>query len=92
MITSPTSGADYGTGQTVNFTATATDPADGSLAGNQVQWTDDLDGSLGSGTSISVVLSGGPCGISTHHVTVTATDSHGHSGVDTITVTEGGIC
>ena len=38
-ITSPDNGATYIRGQTVQFTASATDPVDGTLSGSALAWT-----------------------------------------------------
>jgi hypothetical protein len=92
VITSPTVPADFSTGASVHFAATATDTDGSPLTGAAVQWTDDVDGVLGSGTAFDRVLSGGPCAISSHHVTAIVTNAAGHTGSDTILVTEGGIC
>ena len=92
VIASPTVPASFFTGTSVHFVAAATD-ADGTpLPGTAVNWTDDVDGPLGVGNAFDRVLSGGPCFITDHHVTATATDAAGRTGMDTILVEEGGIC
>lgn len=61
------------------------DTDDGILSGSAVQWTSDLQGNLGSGSSLSVQLQPG-----THHITLTGTDSDGNSLTATTTVIMGG--
>jgi len=97
-ITSPADQSSFGQSsigsrQTnpITFTASASDFADIPLTGTALKWT--YDGSpLGTGESFSTTLKADPCGISPHKVTVTATDSAGHSASDTITLFIGNIC
>ncbi|MBX2821080.1 MAG: T9SS type A sorting domain-containing protein [Rhodothermaceae bacterium] len=80
-ITSPADGSSFNDGDTINFTGTATDNEDGTISGS-ITWSSDLDGSLGSGASVSTTLS-----IGTHIITASVTDSGGLSDSDQITVT-----
>ena len=80
-ITSPANGSSFEAGTPVGFTGTASDAEDGSLSGS-ISWTSSLDGALGTGASISPVLSEG-----THTITASVTDSGGLTDTDVITVT-----
>ena len=61
----------------------ATDPEDGTLPGAQLSWSSDIDGLLGTGSSITRTLSGPPvpCNPETvgHLITLTGTDSDNHA-------------
>jgi len=80
-ITAPASGSVYESGESTTFVGTASDDEDGDLTGS-VGWTSSLDGSLGTGGSITVSLSDG-----THTITASVTDSTGNTSTDEITVT-----
>jgi hypothetical protein len=80
-ITAPPDGSTFTEGESITFTGTATDAQDGNISAN-LSWTSDLDGSLGTGASISTTLS-----IGTHLITADVTDSGGLSDSDSITVT-----
>ena len=58
----------------VSFQGSGTDAEDGPLAGGALQWTSDLDGSIGSGTTFTR----NDLSVGTHRITLTATDSHGN--------------
>ncbi|MGD1994709.1 MAG: right-handed parallel beta-helix repeat-containing protein [Anaerolineae bacterium] len=80
LILHPESGAVVS--PTLTLSGLAYDLEDGDLGGPALTWASDLDGVLGTGKRISdAVLSRG-----THHLTLTATDSHGRSSSDTVTV------
>ncbi len=91
-ITSPADNSSFGAGTQVTFSATATTSGGATVPDSGYSWSDDVDGPLGTGQSITHAPSGSICEIVTHHVTVTATDSDGRSSSDTITVQDGGIC
>lgn len=59
--------------QAVMFIATATDAEDGDLS-SIIQWRSSIDGSLGNGASVSIILSAGE-----HQVTATVRDQDGES-------------
>jgi hypothetical protein len=82
-ISSPTSGASFESGASINFVASAQDDEDGALSGT-ISWTSDLDGSLGGGSSVAAVLSDGA-----HSVTASVTDSGGETSTDSVSITVG---
>ena len=75
-------GTSYPAGSDVLLTARAFDPQDEWLAGDQLRWTSNLSGELGSGSELIVrnLVSG------THIITLTATNSAGLTTSDTVTV------
>lgn len=80
-IITPTDGINV-TGP-ITLTGAAYDPEDGPLTGASLAWTSDQDGALGTGEMLQASdLSGG-----VHKLTLTATDSGGHSAASTVTVT-----
>ncbi|MEJ2759040.1 MAG: S8 family serine peptidase, partial [Anaerolineales bacterium] len=83
-IDSPSNGATFNLGETVNFTGSASDAEDGPLS-SSIIWTSSIDGSLGTGASVSFALSAG-----THTITASVTDSGGKTATDSITVTVSG--
>lgn len=72
-ITSPSSGSDFEDNENISFTANANDEEDGDL-GSVIQWDSNIDGSIGTGASVSATLTAG-----SHIVTATVTDSDGES-------------
>ena len=70
-INAPVSGLLMARGTAVNLQATATDVEDGNLSA-AIGWASNLQGALGNGSSLSVVLLPGD-----HTVTATVTDSAG---------------
>jgi leucyl aminopeptidase len=80
-ITAPAGGSSYPQGTTVTLTGTASDVQDGSLSGS-IQWSSNLDGSLGTGASRSVTLSAG-----SHTISARVTDAGGLTTTATISVT-----
>ena len=80
-ITAPSNGASFDEGTSINFTGTASDPEDGPLS-SSLSWSSNLDGALGTGSSIGATLS-----VGSHTVTASVTDSGGASGSDAISVT-----
>lgn len=74
-ITTPTNGAIFSPGATIEFTGSAVDPEDGALTGDALIWS--IGGKqLGKGESFST----DELEVGMHLVTLTATDSHGASG------------
>ncbi|MGA1267322.1 MAG: zinc-dependent metalloprotease family protein, partial [Phycisphaerales bacterium] len=81
-ITSPAAGATVSFGNSVQFTATASDYEDGNL-GSALSWSSSLDGDLGTGASLAT--SG--LSLGTHVVTASVTDSASNTSTDTVTIT-----
>jgi len=82
-ITSPLDGAQYLEGTEVEFSATATDPEDGSLSSGSLSWSSDLDGDLGTGSPLTT----NSLSVGAHTITFAAADSRGLETSSTITVT-----
>lgn len=82
-ITSPAAGSSATTGESVTFSGSASDPDEGALTGSSLVWTSNLDGPIGTGATFSRNdLSGG-----SHLIALTATDSDGAIGADTVSLT-----
>lgn len=92
QITSPPDRTVIGWGKPVTLVGSATDPEDGVLTGASLQWASNLDGALGTGTSLTVTLSGATCSNFDHVITLTATDSDGHSVTHSIEVVILDLC
>ena len=80
-LLSPTDGDTFFEGGTVNLNATASDTEDGDLTAS-IQWSSDLDGSLGSGGNLSLTN----LSLGQHQLTATVTDSGGLSDSQTVGV------
>lgn len=81
-ISSPASGTTFTAGTSITFSGTANDAEDGDLSKN-LAWKSSVNGSLGTGGSVSTAgLSAG-----THTITATATDSKGAYSTSQITIT-----
>jgi hypothetical protein len=80
-ITAPTNLTSLTQGATVHYTASVSDPIDGTLPAGAIRWTEDGT-SIGTGASISHVENG----VGTHTITVTATNGDGKSASDSITI------
>jgi Bacterial Ig domain len=83
-ITAPASGTTVTEGTSINFTGTASDIEDGDLTSG-INWSSNVDGALGTGGSISVVLT-----VGVHTITASVTDSGSITATDIITVTVAG--
>jgi hypothetical protein len=79
-IETPVDSAVFAAGSTIHLMATATD-AGGRVITSRIVWTSSVDGALGTGGSLTRVLSPG-----THTVTARATDSRGRITSSRITV------
>ncbi len=79
-ITSPPDGTVVDQGDAVTLVGTASDVEDGDLTAS-ISWTSDVDGPLGTGASITPVLSSGA-----HTVTASATDAGGMPGSDILSL------
>lgn len=96
VITSPVDGTLVAPGQMITLTGEATDPEDGTLPAASLEWSSSIDGPLGTGDSIQVILSsppGGNCETgAAHDITLRATDSDGKVVTVTIRIRIGTIC
>lgn len=80
-IDNPPNASVYLEGTEIVFAGSAIDAEDGELTGESLVWTSDIDGQIGTGTSLSSDgLSAG-----THTVTLTAVDSAGMIGTASVT-------
>jgi uncharacterized repeat protein (TIGR01451 family) len=80
-ILAPADGANFDPGDTIQFTASATDAEDGDLD-SSIVWTSDRNGTIGTGSTLSIfTLSPGP-----HTIAATVTDQSGTTRADTIHV------
>ena len=80
-ITAPANGSSSEVGQSVTFSGTASDPEDGNLSAS-LSWSSSIDGSLGSGASVSTSA----LSLGSHTITASVTDSDSLSGSDSITI------
>jgi hypothetical protein len=82
-ITSPVDGSIFDSGATILFEGTASDPEDENLTAS-LDWTSNIDGSIGTGGSFHETLSDG-----IHTITAGVTDSGGKTGSASIGITVG---
>jgi hypothetical protein len=82
-IDQPADDAAFVSSDTIVLAATATDPEDGIIS-NDIAWTSDLDGNLGTGATLSTTLL-----IGVHSLTASITDSGGGEASDSVTITVG---
>ncbi len=80
-ITAPANGAKVTEGTSFSFSGSAGDAEDGDLSAT-VAWTSNLDGALGTGSSLSKALT-----VGTHAVTASVKDAGGLSASKSISVT-----
>jgi hypothetical protein len=83
IIDQPADDAAFNSSDKIVLAATATDPEDGVIS-DDIVWTSDLDGNLGTGATFSTTLS-----IGVHILTASITDSGGSSASDSVTITVG---
>jgi len=81
-ITSPANNASVVQGRIVTFTATSEDAEDGTLS-NTIDWSSDIDGPLGTGSTLNVST----LSLGTHTITARSTDSNNLTGTSTIALT-----
>ena len=79
-ITSPTPNASFASGASVSLVASATDLEQG-VVSSQIAWSSNRDGALGTGASLSKVLSTG-----NHTLTASVTDQTDLVGSAQVTV------
>jgi hypothetical protein len=89
LILAPADGARFPAAAPIILHGLGFDPEDGLLPEASHAWSSDVDGPLGTGNPLAVVLSGpggdGP-GERMHRVTLTVTDSEGHTASASILV------
>ena len=80
----------------VTLQGEGTDPEDGTLSGSDLSWFSDIQGFLGSGTSIQIELRGAEVACHpeyvSHKITLSVTDSDGHQATQQIIVSVGRPC
>lgn len=76
----------------ITLWGSGTDPEEGDLPHSALQWSSDRDGPLGTGRLVHAMLSGSPCNTVLHVITLRATDSDGHQGTHTVTVSVVDLC
>ncbi|MFN8445070.1 MAG: choice-of-anchor Q domain-containing protein [Caldilineaceae bacterium] len=72
----------YNSNAAINFLGNASDIEDGALSGASLVWSSDKAGNLGTGNNL--VVQNLAAGV--HHITLTATDSNGQKGTQTVTI------
>jgi hypothetical protein len=83
QIINPTEGSGFAVGDEIQFEADCDDNEDGYFNDSALVWRSDLDGEIGRGESCtSDALT-----VGNHSITLTATDSQGATGTDTVTIT-----
>lgn len=82
QITRPVERTTFSVEEAILFTGKGNDNEDGALSGRSLIWSSDIDEDIGISESFtSTTLSEG-----THHITLTAIDSEGLEGMDTIAI------
>ncbi len=81
-IASPSDGATFLEGQSVDFDADALDAEDGDLSAS-LDWTSSIDGAIGTGAAFSIST----LSVGTHTIAASVQDSGTLTGEDTISVT-----
>jgi PKD repeat protein len=82
-ILSPSNNSTFTQGDPITFRGSAADPEDGRLSGSSLVWRSSRDGVIGTGESFTK----SDLSIGTHTITLTATDSKGAIGQDSILIT-----
>ena len=83
-VSSPEDNRLYVGEQMIILEGTGSDVEDGALDGSRLAWTSDLNGPLGTGTSLAINAMKLQEG--THTITLTATDSTNHTGNASISI------
>lgn len=85
IIDTPEPGYTQAAADPIILVGAGYDPDDGMLTGTHLQWSSNLQGTLGAGSPLSTTLQPGA-----HTITLTATDADGNSVSDTTDVVIGG--
>ena len=86
FIQKPADGSSFMLDDDISFIGQAQDPEDGTLTGTSLTWTSSINGSLGTGTSLTTSnLSEG-----IHSITLTAKDSNATTSKASIAISVGG--
>ncbi len=80
IISNPANSTVFDTDDEIAFSGSAMDDSDGDLSDDLV-WTSDIDGIIGTGSGFSTALSAG-----NHTITASATDSEGETGSDFVDI------
>jgi hypothetical protein len=91
-IKSPGDFAAFPLGQAITLVGEGIDPEDGAIPSEQLAWFSDVDGFLGTGTSVTKALSGRSCAPVYHLITLVVTDAQGHQATHQVTVLVGLVC
>jgi bacterial leucyl aminopeptidase len=83
-ISAPTAGQTFPQGSQIQLTGAATDAQDGEING-ALRWSSSIDGSLGSGPSLTVTLTPGA-----HTISAAATDAGGATTTTDVAITVSG--
>jgi hypothetical protein len=81
-IHAPFDDEQFNVGEEITFTGSAMDSLEAELVGESLVWTSSIDGMIGTGTE----LTRNDLTEGTHEITLTATNSRGKTGRDTITI------
>lgn len=84
-ITAPISGSIYDDDEQIQLVGEGSDDEDGTLSGASLVWSSNLDGLIGTGTS----LLWNNASYGNHTITLTVTDSEGDKGTATVNITAG---
>jgi tetratricopeptide (TPR) repeat protein len=79
---SPTDASVFAEGDSIHLIGDAWDPQDGILEGASLTWSSDVDGTLGQGSNLTVAS----LSLGGQQITLTGTDSHGHSAFDLVSI------
>jgi PKD repeat protein len=82
-ITAPSAGASFVQGTSIAFAGTGNDPESGALSGAALVWKSNVNGQIGTGSTLSTSA----LSVGTHVITLTAKDPQGATGVATRTIT-----